>query len=216
MAWVLGTLMLCTVRCLSVTSQWAQYLWFPIYVASANLRLCSTVFAQLLSHVWLFETPWTAACQASLSFTISWSLLKLMSVESVMPSNHLVLCHPLLILPSVFPNIRFFSNESALRRRVAKVLELQLQYQSFQWAFKVYFLYDWLVWSYKTKRLSFQHHSLKASILWYSIFFTVQLSHSYITSQKTIDLTIWIFVDKVISLLFNRLHRFVIIFLPRN
>ena len=108
---------------------------------------------------------------------------------------------------------RVFSKGSALHIRWPK---LQLQYQSFQWAFKVDFLYDWLVWSYKTKRLSIQHHSLKASILWYSIFFTVQLSHSYITPQKTINLTIWIFVDKVISLLFNRLHRFVIIFLPRN
>ena len=108
---------------------------FPLYLHYHVLPFHSLYLLLLLSHfscVRLFVTSWNAVCQASLSFTISWSLLKLMSVESVMPSNHLVLCHPLLILPSVFPNIRVFSNESALRRRVAKVLELQLQHQSFQ------------------------------------------------------------------------------------
>ena len=90
------------------------------------------VVVQLLSHVRLFATPWTAACQASLSFTISWSLLRFMSIELVMPSNHLLLCHPVLLLPSIFLSFRVFSNGLALRHVVAKVLELQLQHQSFQ------------------------------------------------------------------------------------
>ena len=102
------------------------------------------VVVQSLSHVQLFATPWTTACQASLSFTISQSLLKLMSIEPMMPSNHLVLCHP--FSSSVFPSIRVFSNESALHHQVAKVLELQLQHQSFQWIFRIDFFSDWLVW----------------------------------------------------------------------
>ena len=97
---------------------------------------------QVLSRVWLLVTPWTAACQASLSITNSWSLLKLMFNESVMPSNHLILCHPLLLLPSIFPSIRVFSNEWALRIKWPK-----LQHQSFQWIFRTDFLEDWLVWS---------------------------------------------------------------------
>ena len=100
--------------------------------------LCSV---QSLSRVRLFVTPWTAACQASLSITNSWSLLKLISIKSVMPSNHLILCHPLFLLHSIVPIIRVFSHQ------VAKVLELQLQHQSFQWIFGVDFLQDWLVWS---------------------------------------------------------------------
>ena len=97
------------------------------------------VIVQFLSHVWLFLTPWTAASQASLSFTTSCSLLKLTSIESVIPSNHLILCCPLLLLPSIFPSIRVFSNESALSHQVAKVLELQLQHPSFQWISSVQF-----------------------------------------------------------------------------
>ena len=93
-----------------------------------------------LSHVWLLVTPWTAACLASLSITNSWSMLKLMSIESAMPSNHLILCRPLLLLPSIFPSIRVFSNESVLPIQVAKVLEPQLQHQSFQWIFRTDFL----------------------------------------------------------------------------
>ena len=101
---------------------------------------------QSLCCVWLFVTPWTAARQASLSITHSQSLLKLMSIESVMPSNHLILCHPLLLLPSVFPSIRAFSNESVLCIRWPKY-ELQLKHQSFQWILKTDFLQDWLIWS---------------------------------------------------------------------
>ena len=104
------------------------------------------VFVQSLSHVQLFATPWTAAHQASLSFTISQSLLKLMSIESVMPFNHLILCRPLL-LPAIFPSIRVSSKELGFSHNVAKVLELHLQHQSFQWIFRVDFLWDWLVGS---------------------------------------------------------------------
>ena len=106
-------------------------------------RLAGAV--QLLSPVQLFATPWAVPCQASLSITDSRSLLKLMSVESVMPSNHLILCRPLLLLPSISPSIRVFSHESVLCIQVAKVLELQLQHQSFQWIFRTGFLSDWLV-----------------------------------------------------------------------
>ena len=98
------------------------------------------VVVQSLNHVWLFATPWIAACQASLSFTISQSLLKLMSIKSVMSSNHLILCCPLLLLPWIFPSIRVFSNELTLHIKVAKVLEFQLQHQSFQWIFRTDFL----------------------------------------------------------------------------
>ena len=102
---------------------------------------------QSLSHVWLFATPWTAVRQASLSITNSRSLLKLMSIELVILSNHLILCRPLFFLPSIIPSIRVFSNESVLHIQVAKVLEFQLQHQSFQWIFRTNFLYDGLVGS---------------------------------------------------------------------
>ena len=101
---------------------------------------------QLLSHVRLFATPWTATCQAFLPITNSLSLLKFMSIESVIPSNHLILCHPFLLLPSIFPSITVFSNESVFAS-VAEVLEFQLQYQSSQWIFRVDFLYNGMVWS---------------------------------------------------------------------
>ena len=107
---------------------------------------CPFSSVQLLSHVGLFATPWTEAWQASLSIVSSQSLLKLMSIESVMPSNHLILCHPLLLPPSIFPRIRVFSNGSVLHIRWPK-LEFQLQHQSFQWIFRVDVLYDWLLWS---------------------------------------------------------------------
>ena len=105
------------------------------------------VVVQLLSNVWLFATPWTAAHQASLSFTTSLGFLRLMSIESVMPSNHLVHFRPLLFLPSIFPSIRVFFQWVSSSHQVAKVLELQLQHQSFQWIFRVDILWDWLLWS---------------------------------------------------------------------
>ena len=166
-------------------------------------------------------TPWTAACQASQSFTLSQSLLKFMSIESVMLSNHLTLCHALLLLPSIFPSIRIFSNELALRIRWPK-------YWSWSFSFSIHpsneysellsFRIDWfdLLGVQGTLKSPLQHHSLKASILWRSIFFMVQLTHPFMTTRKTIALTIQIFVGKVMSLLFNMLSRFVIAFLPRS
>ena len=139
-------------------------------------------------------TPWTAAYQAS--FNISQSLLKLMSIESVMPSSHLLLCHPLLFLLSIFPSNRLFSNVCDMNQ-VAKVLELQLQHQSFQWRFRTDFLYEWLVGSLEvqgTPKILLQHHSSKASVLWHSPFFMIQISHVYMTTGKTIALTRQTFV----------------------
>ena len=109
------------------------------------LRQFSSV--QLISHLWLFESPWTAACQASPSITNSQNLTKLMFFKSVMPSNHLILYWPLLLLPSIFPQNSVISNESVFFHQVAKVLEFQLQHLSFQWIFRTDFLEDWLVWS---------------------------------------------------------------------
>ena len=168
----------------------------------------------MLGHFWLFVTLWTAARQASLTFTISRSLLKLMSIELVMPSNHLILCHPFL-LPLISPSIRVFSNESASCIR-------QPKYWSFCFIISPYNEYSGLI-SFRMDGLDLlavqgtvkslpQHHSSKASILWHSTFFTVQLSHPHITTGKTIVLTI---VSKVMSLLFNMLPRFVMAFLPR-
>ena len=174
---------------------------------------------QLLSCVWLFETPWTAACQASLSITNSQSLLKLISIKSVMPSSHLLLCCPLLLLPAIPPSIRVFSNESTLRMRWPK-------YWSFSFSispsnehrglisFRMYWL-DLLAVQGTLKSL-LQHHSSKASILCCSAFFTVQLSHPYMTSGNIIALTRWTYVGKVMSLLFSMLSRLIITLLPRS
>ena len=158
---------------------------------------------QSLSRVQLFATPWTTPWQASLSITNSWSLLKLMPIEPVMPYNHLILCCPLLLLPSIFPSIRVFQWVSS-SHQVAKVLEFQLHHQSFQWIFRTYLLEDGLggsPCSSRTLKSLLQHHSSKASILWCSVFFIVQLSHPYMTTGKTIALTRRTFVGKVMSLL---------------
>ena len=174
---------------------------------------------QSLSHVWLFGTPWTAAFQASLSITNSWSLLKLMSIESVMPSNHLILCHPLLLPPSISPIIRVFSKESALHIRWPKYWSFSFNISpSNEHPGLISFRMDWLdlLAVQGTLKSLLQYHSSKASILWCSAFFTVQLSHSYTTTGKTIALTRWTFVDKVMSLLLNMLSRLVITFLPRS
>ena len=140
------------------------------------------VVVQLLSHVQLFVTSWTAACQASLSFTISRTLLKLMSIESVMPSNHLILCCPLLLLPSIFPSIRVFSIESVIRIRWPKCWSFNFRISpSNDYSGLICFRIDWfdlLVFQGTLKSL-LQRHSLKASILWHSAFFIVQLSHPY-------------------------------------
>ena len=157
---------------------------------------------QLLSHVQLFATPWTAAGQASLSFPISWSLLKLMSIESKMLPNHLILCCPLLLLPSVFPSIRIFSNELALHIRSPKYRSFSFSISpSNEYSTLISFRIDWfdLLVIQGTLKGLLQHHNSKASIQ-YSTFFMVQLSHSCMTTEKTIALTIQTFVGKVICL----------------
>ena len=154
---------------------------------------------QLLSHVRLFATPWTAACQASLSFTISQSLLKLMSIESVMPSNHLILCCPLLLLPSIFPSIRVFSNESTLCMRCPKYWSFCFRIiPSKEIPGLISFRMDWLdvLAVQGTLKSLLQHHSSKASILQCSTFFMVQLSHPCMTTGKTIALTRQTFLAK--------------------
>ena len=161
---------------------------------------------QSLSRVRLFATPWTAACQASLSITNSQSLPKLMSTESAIPSNHLILCRPLLFLPSIFPSIRVFPNESALRIRWPKYWSFSFSISpSNEYPGLISFQMDWfdLLAVQGTLNSLLQHHSLKASILWCFAFFTVQLSQLHMTTWKTTALTIWTFVSKVMSLLFN-------------
>ena len=163
------------------------------------------------------STPRTAARQASLSITISWSMLKLMSIELVMPFNHLILCHPLLLLPSIFPSIRVFFNESALRIRWPKYWSFSIS-TSNEYSGLISFRMDWLdlLAVQGTLKSLFQHHSSKASILQCSAFFTVQLSHPYMTTGKSIALTRQTFVGKVMSLLLNMLSRLVITYLSRN
>ena len=165
---------------------------------------------QSLSFVQFFVIPWPAACQVSLSITNSWDILKLMSVELVMPFKHLILCHPLFLLPSIFHSIRVFSNESVLRIRWP-------EYWSFSFSISPSNEHPGLI-SFRmddldllavqgTLKSLLQHHSSKASILWCSTFFIIQLSHPYMTTGKTITLTRWTFVGKIMSLLFNMLSR---------
>ena len=173
-----------------------------------------------VSQVRLFATPWTAARQASLSINNSWSLHKLMSIKSVMPSGHLILCCPLLLLPSILPSIRVFSKDSVLHIRWPKY------YWSFSFSISPSNEYsglislrtDWfdLLALQGTLKSLLQHHTSKASILLCSVFFVVQLSHPYMTTGKTMALTRWMFVGKVMSLLFNRLSSLVIALLPRS
>ena len=166
-----------------------------------------------------FVTTWTAACQASLFITNSHSLLKLMSIESVIQSNHLILCYLLLLPPSVLPNIRVFSKESVLPIRWPKYWSFSLSISpSNEYSGLISFKMDWLdlLAVQGTLKSLFQHHSSKASILWRSAFFIVQLSHPYMTIGKTIALTSHTFVGKLMSLLFNMLSRLVIAFLPRS
>ena len=174
---------------------------------------------QSLSCVQLFATPWIAAHQASLSITNSRSSLRLTSIKSVMPSNHLILCCPLLLLPPIPPSTRVFSSESTLHMKWPK-------YWSFSFSIipskeipgLISFRMDWLdlLAVQGTLKSLLQHHSSETSILRCSAFFTVQLSHPYMTTGKTIALTRWILVGKVMSLLLNMLSRLVITFLPRR
>ena len=164
-------------------------------------------------------TPWTVACQASLSITNSQSLLKLMSIESVMPSNHLILCQPLLLPPSIFLSIRVFSSESVLCIRWPNYWRFSFSISpSNEYSGLIYLRMDWLdlLAVQGTLKSLLQHHSSKVSVLWHSAFFIVQHSHPYMTTEKTIALTRWTFVSKVMSQLFNMLYRLVIAFLPRS
>ena len=164
-------------------------------------------------------TPWTAACQASLSITNSWSLLNLMSVESLMPSNHLILCHPLLPLLSIFPSIRVSSTELALRIKWPKYWSFSFSISpSNDYSRLISFRIDSfdLCAVQRTLKSVLQHHSSETLTLQCSAFFMVQLSHPYMTTGKTIALTRWTFVHKVMSLLFNMLSKLVITFLPRS
>ena len=171
------------------------------------------------SRIRLFATPWTAALHTSLSITNSQSLLKLVSIKLVMPSSHLILCRPLFLLPSIPAGIRVFSNESTLRMRWPKYWSFSFSISpSNEHAGLISFRMDWLdlLAVQGTLKSLLQHHSSKASILQHSAFFTVQLSHPYITTGKTIALTRWIFLGQVMSLLFDMLSRLIITFLPRS
>ena len=157
-----------------------------LLLSALNLRLVQFSSVQLLSPVWLFVTPWTAACQASLSMTNARSLAKLMCIESVMPSNHLILCHPLLLLPSIFPSIRVFSNEAALRIRWPKWWNFSFNISpSNEYSGLISCRMDWLdlLAVQGTLKSLLQHHSSKASILWCSAFFIVQFSYPYILEK---------------------------------
>ena len=174
---------------------------------------------QSLSRVRLFATPWIAAGQASLSITSSRSLLKLMSVESVMPSNHFILCCPLLLLLSIFLSIRLFSKESVLCIKWPKYWSFSFNISSSnEYSGLISFRMDWLdlLSVQGTLKSLLQHHSSKASILLCSTFFIVQLSHPHMTTGKTIALTRQTFVGKVMSLLFNMLSRLALAFLSRS
>ena len=196
----------------------------PVNKCSHNTQKVSTYHisfssVQSLSRIRLFVTPWTAAHQASLSITNSPSLFKLMSIESAMPSNHLILCRPLLLLPSIFPSIRVFSNEPVLHISWPKYCSFSFSISpSNEYSGLISFRIDWLdlLAVQGTLKSLLQHHSSKASTLQCSAFFIVQLSHPYITTGKTIALTRWTLVGKIMSLLFNMLSRFVIAFLPRR
>ena len=174
---------------------------------------------QLLSRVWLSATPWTVAHQAYLSMTNSQSLLKLMSIESVMPSKHLILWHPLLLLPSISPSIKVFSNKSVLHIRWPKYCSFSFNISpSNKYSGLIAIRMCWfnLLAVQGTLKSLLQHHSSKASILLCSAFFIVQLSHPYITTGKTLALTRWTFVGKVMSLRFNMLYWLAITFLQRK
>ena len=179
--------------------------WKQLKLWDGIIKAFVVVVVQSLSCVQLFATPWTAACQAfPSSFTISLSLLKLLFIELMRLSNHLILCHPLL-LPSIFPSIRVFSNESVLCIRWPKYWSFSFNISpSNEYSGLIFFRIDWFDLAVQgTLKSLFQHHSSKASVLHCSGFFVVQLSHLYMTTGKTITLTVQTFVNKVMSLLFN-------------
>ena len=200
----------------------------------ASVIICSDFGAQIIKNCHCFHCfpiylPWSdgTRChdlsflnvEASLPITNSWCLLRLMSIEWLVPSNHLILCRPLFLLPSIFPSIRVFSNESVLHIRWPKYWSFSVSISPFnEYSGLISFRMDWLdllavQWTLKSL---LQHYTSKASILQCSAFFMVQHSHPYMTTGKTIALTRWTFVSKVMSLLFNMLSRLVIAFLPRS
>ena len=188
-----------------------------IFLFFFNLVYISSL--QSLSHVLVFVIPWTAAHQASLSITNSWSLLILMSVESRIPSIHLILCCSLLLLPSIFPRIRVFFKGVSSSHQVAKLWSFSCSIRPYsEYSGLISFRIDWFVLLAVQGTLKglLQHYGSKASFLWCSAFLMVQLSHPHVTTGNTIVLTIWTFVSKVVSLLFNVLSSFVIAFLPRS
>ena len=174
---------------------------------------------QLLSRVRLSATPWTVTGQAFLSFTITWSLLKLISIESVMPSSHLIFCHPHLLLPSTFPSITSFpvtqcftSHSQSIVCSFCFSISPSNEYSGL-----ISFRIDWFDLAVQgTLKSLLKHHTLKVSVLQRSVFFMVQLSHLYMTIGKTIALTLWTFVGKVMSQLFNIPSRLIIAFLLRS
>ena len=202
-----------------IVSEWNPNKLLLNSVANRETKFSSVQFSSVAQSCPTLCDPMNRARQASLSITISPSSLKLTSIESVMPSSYLILCHPLFLLPPIPPNIRVFSNESTLCMRWPK-------YWSFSFSISpskkhpglISFRMDWLdlLAVQGTLKSLLQHHNSKSSILWHSAFFTVQLSHPYMTTGKTIALTRRTFVGKVMSLLFNMLSRLVIPFLPRS
>ena len=191
----------------------------PLCPCCLSIFYIVVVAVQQLSLIQLFVTPWSVPCQVSLSLNISWRLLKLMSIEPVMPFNHLVLCHSVLLLPLMFSLIRGFSNESVLHSRQPKYWSFSFSISpSNEYSGLISFRIDWfnLLAVQGTLKSLLQNHSSKASILWHSAFFMVHLSHPYMTTGKIIALTIWTFVGKIMCLLYNTMSRFVIIFLPRS
>ena len=200
---------LCTIHKLWRKFPGCSHDFFTLFHLSAMKGIIKNQFSSVAQ---------TAACQASLSFTIAWSLVKLMSIESVMPSNHLILCHPLLLLSSIFSSIRVFSNESVLYIRWPKYWSFSFNTSpSNEHPGLISFRMDWLylLAVKRTLKSLLQHHSSKASTLRHSAFFIVQ-QHPYMTTGKTIALTKWTFVGKIMSLLLNMLSRLIIAFLPRS
>ena len=203
-----------TVRCICMYTN--TYTHSDMTMYQWDVRISSV---QLFSPVRLFVTPWIAARQASLSIINSGSLLKPMCIESVMPSSHLILCRPLLLLPPIPPSIMVFSSESVLPIKWPKHWSFSFSISpSNEHPGLISFRMAWLdlLAVQGTLKSLLQHHSSNASVLQHSAFFTVQLSHPYMTTGKTIALTIQTFVGKVMSLLFNMLSRLVITFLPRS
>ena len=181
-------------------TSWSSYSRFKFKILIIYVGI--VVVVQLLSHVWLFATPWTAACQTLPFFTNSWSLLKLMFIESVMPSNHLIFCCLLLLLPSIFPNIfpmsQLFTSGGQSIRASASALVLPVSIQGWFPLGLTGFIS--LLPIHGTLKSLLQHHNWKASVLRFSAFFMVQLSHPYMTTGKSIALTGQTFVSKVMSL----------------